>query len=120
MRAWTAAILTSAMLLAPLSAPRSQQAPEDQVANGRRLALMICGACHVVASDPANIPILDPPAQDLQVRARRSVLPEAVLRQMLTSDHSKVGPGEAMPNPQLVDYQIDAIIAYFQSLRGNR
>jgi hypothetical protein len=31
-----------------------------------------------------------------------------------------VGPDQTMPNPRLADYQIEEIIAYFETLRPDR
>ena len=36
---------------------------------------------------------------------------------MLSSGHRYVGPNQAMPNPRLAQYQIDEIVALFDTLR---
>ena len=45
---------------------------------------------------------------------------EAALRQLLASDHRRIGPAQAMPNPRLNDNQIDAIVAYFEALKAEK
>ena len=34
------------------------------------------------------------------------------------AEHRHVGPEQAMPNPRLNDYQIEAIVAYFETLKA--
>ena len=52
--------------------------------------------------------------------ARRPSFTEAILRQLLTSEHRRVGPAQAMPNPRLNDSQIDDIVAYFEALKAEQ
>jgi mono/diheme cytochrome c family protein len=50
--------------------------------------------------------------------ARRPWFTETSLRQLLASNHRRVGPDQAMPNPRLSENQIDAIVAYLEALRA--
>lgn len=87
----------------------------DKVAAGHNFALAVCAACHQVAKDQSSKPLLNPPAPSFTMIAQRTNLTEAVLRQFLSSTHGNAG--STMPNPQLVDYQVDELIAYILSLR---
>jgi mono/diheme cytochrome c family protein len=113
--------LVTLLLVASLVSPAQVEATSvDQVAAGRKLAEMICGACHVVTTRPDERPVLNPPATSFAVLAQRPSLTEKSLREFLGSNHRNLGPAEAMPNPQLVDYQIDEIVAYFETLKTAR
>lgn len=108
-------------LFANLPSPAQTEVTSiDQVAAGRKLAEMICGACHVVTTRRDERPVLNPPAISFAVLAQRPSLTEKSLREFLGSNHRNLGPAEAMPNPRLVDYQIDEIVAYFGTLKAAR
>jgi cytochrome c553 len=102
----------------PAVSPFTDQDFADQVAEGRKLAYTVCGVCHVVPDKP-NTPLAmrfsAPSFVDL---ARRLTFTEVTLRQLLTSEHRRVGPAQAMPNPRLNDSQIDDIVAYFEELKA--
>jgi mono/diheme cytochrome c family protein len=102
----------------PANSPFTDQLFVDQLAEGRALAQRICGACHVVSenSDEAR-PIARLPAPSFAELARRSSLTQEGLRDLLSSGHRFLGPNQAMPNPRLAQYQIDEIIALFETLR---
>jgi mono/diheme cytochrome c family protein len=106
-------------LSAGLASPtQAQVSSDDQIAAGRKFAERVCGACHVVTQLHDEVPILMPPAPSFAVLAQRSALMEESLREFLGSNHRNLGPAEAMPNPRLVDYQIDEIVAYFMALKA--
>jgi len=104
----------------PTVSPFTDQDFVDQVAEGRRLAYTVCGVCHVVPDKP-NAPLAmgfsAPSFVDL---ARRPSFTEAALRQFLTSEHRRIGPSQAMPNPRLNDIQIDDIVVYFEELKAGQ
>jgi cytochrome c553 len=104
----------------PAVSPFTDQDFADQAAEGRRLAFSVCGVCHVVPDKP-NTPLgmrfAAPSFVDL---ARRPSFNEASLRQLLGSEHRRLGPAEAMPNPRLNDNQIDDIVAYFDVLKAEQ
>ncbi|MGB5085696.1 MAG: cytochrome c [Methylocystis silviterrae] len=100
--------------------PATQQAPSDVVTAGHNFAVKVCAACHVVAKDQKSSPILKPPAPSFSELVRRQNLSEDFLRQFLSSPHGNIGAKGKMPSPQLVDYQIDEVVAYLLSLRGRR
>jgi hypothetical protein len=80
----------------------------DQVVEGATLAYNDC--CHVVPDKP-NAPLaLGFSAPSFIDLARRPSFIEKTLRQLLASDHRRVGPAQAMPNPRLNDAQIEDIV----------
>jgi mono/diheme cytochrome c family protein len=92
----------------------------DRVAEGSTLAHTICGICHVVP-DKSNVPFgLSFPAPSFAELVRRSSFSEASLRQLLASNHRRVGPDQAMPNPRLSDDQIEEIVAYLDDLKAEQ
>ena len=104
----------------PAASPFTDQDFADQVAEGRKLASTICGVCHVVPDKP-NVPLgLRFSAPSFVDLARRPSFNEASLRQLLGSEHRRVGPAGAMPNPRLNDNQIDDIVAYFEALKAEQ
>ncbi len=95
-------------------------APIDPAAAGRSFAQRVCGACHVVTPQSREVPVLSPPAPSFMTLAQRPLLTEQTLREFLASNHGTMGPHEAMPNPRLVDYQIDEIVAFMMSLKAGK
>jgi cytochrome c553 len=102
----------------PVTSPFSDELFVDQLAEGRGLAHLICGACHVVAENANEVPVSKYPAPSFPELARRPSLTEDALRQLLSSNHRNLGQDQAMRNPRLADYQIEEIIAYFAALRA--
>jgi mono/diheme cytochrome c family protein len=107
--------LVSGFVLGVPSGPASAQ--EDQVARGHGLATLICSACHVAAPDQNFEPILRPPAPPFASIAQRNNVTADFLRTFLTTTHRDISSPNGMPNPQLLDYQIEDISAYILSLR---
>ena len=104
----------------PAVSPFTDQDFVDQVAEGRKLAYAVCGVCHVVPDKP-NAPLaMSFSAPSFVDLARRPSFTEATLRQLLTSEHRRIGPAQAMPNPRLNDSQIDEIVAYFEVLKAEQ
>jgi mono/diheme cytochrome c family protein len=113
--------LATLMLLAGLASPARAETPaSDQVAAGRNFAGRVCAACHAVTQQRGELPVLSPPAPSFAVLAQRPLLTEPALREFLASNHRGIGPHEAMPNPRLVDYQIDEIVAFMMALRAGK
>jgi mono/diheme cytochrome c family protein len=114
-------VLVAATLLVSLAlSSRAGAASGDQIAAGREFAERVCGACHVVTQQRDELPVLAPPGPSFAVLAQRPALTEQSLREFLGSNHRNLGPAEAMPNPRLVDYQINEIVTYFMSLKAGR
>lgn len=114
------AILSLALIAGFAPGALAQKPAADQIAAGRDFAHRVCGACHVVAQQRDELPVLAPPGPSFAVLAQRPRLTEAALREFLGSNHRSLGPAGAMPNPRLVDYQIDEIVAYLMSLKAGK
>ena len=91
---------------------------EATVSQGHRFALLVCAACHVVATDQEAPPILKTPGPSFDAIANRPETTEVSLRAFLKTTHGKIAIPAGMPNPQLVDYQVDEVISYILSLRN--
>jgi mono/diheme cytochrome c family protein len=115
-----AALLT--LMLSASFAPVAQAGTpnSNRIAAGRDFAQRVCGACHVVTPEREELPVLSPPATSFAVLAQRPSLTEQSLREFLRSNHGSMGPREAMPNPRLVNYQIDEIVAFMLSLKATK
>jgi mono/diheme cytochrome c family protein len=96
---------------------RAQDAATNDVQEGHRLATLICSACHVAARDQPFEPILRPPAPTFESIAQRSSITADSVRMFLSTTHRDISSPNGMPNPQLLDYQINQITAYLLSLR---
>jgi cytochrome c1 len=105
---------------APSNSPFSDQLFADQVAEGRALARQICGGCHVVAEDSRQSISGKPPTPSFAELVRRPSFSADGIRQFLASDHRRIGPAQAMPNPRLAEYQIEEIVAYLETLKARQ
>ncbi len=114
------ALLTLMLSLAFVSPARAETPNGDLVAAGRSFAQRVCGACHVVTPQSRELPLLSPPGPSFAALAQRPLLTEQTLREFLASNHGTMGPHDAMPNPRLVDYQIDEIVAFMMSLKAGK
>jgi cytochrome c553 len=104
----------------PANSPFPNQLFMDQIAQGRTLAHAICGACHVISDASKEKPAARFPTPSFVEIASRPSFSADDLRQLLRSSHRYVGPDQAMPNPRLVEYQIEAIVAFFETLQADR
>ncbi|MBR0843233.1 hypothetical protein JQ607_23795 [Bradyrhizobium liaoningense] len=104
----------------PANSPFSDQLFADQIAQGRALAQGTCGLCHIVSDGSRETPAFRFPAPSFSEIASRPSFSANDLRQLLTSNHRRVGPNQAMLKPKLVEYQIDAIVAFFETLQVDR
>jgi hypothetical protein len=104
----------------PANSPFTDQLFVDQVAEGRGLAHAICGNCHVVAEGANERPAMRIPAPSfVEIATRPGFSPDSI-RDLLTSGHRYLGPSQGMPNPRLASYQVEEIIAVFETLRAER
>ena len=110
----------STTIQAPPHPPFSDQLFADQIAEGRALAHGTCGLCHVISDSSRETPAFRLPAPSFSEIASRPSFSADDLRQLLTSNHRRVGPNQAMLKPKLVEYQIDAIVAFFETLQADR
>jgi len=98
--------------------PFTNQLFVDQIAEGRALAHAICGNCHVVSDSANERPDSRIPAPSFPELASRPGFSAEIIREMLTSGHRHLGPNQAMPNPRLASYQIEEVVAFFQTLQA--
>jgi mono/diheme cytochrome c family protein len=112
---WLAAFGVAAT--AAWTARAQQPTATDDVQQGRRLADLICSNCHVAAPDQRVPPYLQPPAPSFESIAQRSTANAGDVRMFLASAHQDVAKPEGVPNPQLLDFQIEQVTAYLMSLR---
>jgi mono/diheme cytochrome c family protein len=103
----------------PVTSPAPNQLFADQVAEGRALVRSTCGMCHVVADAAKEPSTFRPPAPAFAEIVSRPSYSADGLRLFLTSSHRRLGPDHAMPNPRLSEYQIEAIVAYLETLRAD-
>lgn len=104
----------------PLTLPVPNQLFVDQVAEGRALAHSSCGTCHVVADAAREAPAPRPSAPGFQDIVSRPSFSADGLRKFLASNHRRLGPVQAMPNPRLSENQIEAIVAYLETIRADQ
>lgn len=108
-------ILSTLLIPLALCIASETSAQEENVSKGRALAQEICAQCHDIGRDRPYTPIMQPPAPSFDALARRHKLDEANLRRFLAAPHGGVLAKTKMPNPELLDYQIDAITAYLRT-----
>jgi len=104
----------------PLTLPVPNQLFVDQVSEGRALARASCATCHVVSDAAKQASALQPPAPAFPEIVNRPSFSADAIRQLLTSNHRRLGPDQTMPNPRLSEYQIEAIVAYLETLRADQ
>lgn len=108
-------ILSTLLIPLVLCAASETSAEEQEVSNGRALAQEICAYCHDIGRDRPFTPIIQQAAPSFETLARRHKLDEANLRRFLAAPHGGVLGKTKMPNPELLDYQIDALLAYLRT-----
>ena len=86
------------------------------VQKGHFLATMICSICHVAAPDQPHEPIMRPPAPSFASIARKKAFDAESLTHFIKTTHRGLYNPQGMPNPDLMDYQIKQIVAYFLTL----
>jgi cytochrome c553 len=88
----------------------------DDVQKGHFLASTICAICHVAAPDQSHQPIMKPPAPSFASIVRQKKYDAESLTHFMKTTHRGLDNPLGMPNPDLMDYQIKQIVAYFLSL----
>jgi mono/diheme cytochrome c family protein len=113
-------LISIVVFLAVASACRAQEARVTDVRAGHRLAIMVCGNCHVAAPDQPESPILRPPAESFASIAQRETVTVDWVENYLKTTHRGLDRPKGMPNPQLLDFQAKQVAIYLLSLRKNR
>jgi mono/diheme cytochrome c family protein len=88
----------------------------DDVQKGHLLASTICAVCHVAAPDQPHQPIMTPPAPSFASIVRQKTFDAESLTRFMKTTHRGLDNPLGMPKPELMDYQIKEIVAYFISL----
>lgn len=104
----------------PLTLPVPNQLFVDQVAEGRSLAHASCATCHVVADAARDAPPPRPSAPGFREIVSRPSFSADGVRNFLASNHRRLGPDQAMPNPRLSENQIESIVAYLEAIRADQ
>ncbi|KRQ03171.1 hypothetical protein AOQ71_30965 [Bradyrhizobium manausense] len=104
----------------PLTLPVPNQLFVDQVSEGRAIANATCGTCHVVADAAKEAPAFRPSPPAFPEIINRPSFSADGLRHFLTSGHRRLGPDQAMPNPRLTESQVEAVVAYLETLRADQ
>jgi mono/diheme cytochrome c family protein len=117
MASHTAGFLVAASAFVFAAHGLAQPASTDPLQASRALTQASCGACHVVAPDAKDKPVLTPPAPSLVVVARRPAFSADALQKRLAFGHGRGSPKGAPPHPQLNDSQIEQVVGYVMSLR---
>jgi mono/diheme cytochrome c family protein len=109
-----------AVILLAQGAALAEEPGKNYAAQGHAFALQVCGNCHVVEKGQHPPLVLKHPASSFSAIIARGEANEAWLRAFLSKSHGNVGRAQKMPNPQLADFEIDKIVAYFRQLKKEK
>ncbi len=112
----TLASLVFALLFIGRSWGQPDALNAEEVQKGHELAIHICGICHVAAPDQPYQPIRRPPASSFAAIVRQKTFDAESLTRFMKATHRGLDNPQGMPNPDLMDYQIKEVVAYFLSL----
>ena len=87
------------------------------VRRGHFLAIKICAVCHVAGPDQPAKPMMNPPAPSFESIAQRKHVDAASLKNFMNTTHRGLDHPKGMPNPDLMDDQVEEVVAYILSLR---
>ena len=90
----------------------------DDVQKGHALAIKLCGICHVAAPDQPYKPRMKPPVPSFASIIRKKTFDAESLASFLTTTHRGLDNPKGMPNLDLMDFQVNQIVAYFLSLQN--
>ncbi|MGZ3274732.1 MAG: c-type cytochrome [Caulobacteraceae bacterium] len=110
-------ILIGGLVLSLALAARAFAAEADDVAEGKRLALQTCTACHRVAADQTRAPSLKPEAPTFVSVANGPSLDAANLHDFLMSQHRSQKTPPDMPTMVLSEREASLLTLYIASLR---
>jgi mono/diheme cytochrome c family protein len=89
----------------------------DTARKGHDLATVACSNCHQVAIDQRAAPVLTSPAPSFDSIAQRSDINADVLEHFIITTRRSVDHPTSMPNPYLLEYQVQEVVTYILSLR---
>ena len=97
------------------------EAGASEIARGKHLAQLLCGACHLVAQDQEFPPYLKQATPSFFEIAARPQTNSSSLRRFLTSTHwDQKSIPMRMPNPLLTEEQTRTLSHYILCLRSDR
>jgi mono/diheme cytochrome c family protein len=89
----------------------------DTARKGHDLATIACSHCHQVAVDQRATSVLASPAPSFDSIAQRSDINADRLEHFITSTRRNLDHPTDMPNPYLLEYQVQQVVTYILSLR---
>jgi len=105
------------VMFAVIATPTWAEDAVNDVQAGRRVAFLVCNACHVVAPDQRYPPTLTPPGPSFESIAQRPDVSIESIQKFLTMTHRDASNPRAMPNPELIDSYMRQVATYILSLR---
>jgi mono/diheme cytochrome c family protein len=108
------AVMLSVVSMAAWS---EQASADDDIQQGHHWANTICAICHVATPDQGIEPLLHPPGPPFESIAQRPGISAEWIRNFLATTHHDIGSAKGMPNPMLLDFQMEQVAAYIMSLR---
>lgn len=105
------------VVLGVIVTPSWAEETADDAQKGRRVAVLVCDPCHVIARDDTHRPTLEPPAPSFDLIAQRQDVSIESLQRFLTTTHRDAGNLRSMPDPQLIDSYAKQVASYILSLR---
>jgi mono/diheme cytochrome c family protein len=119
-RATTGAVAALAALpIVLIAGPASAQMVNsaDTARRGHDLATVACSNCHQVAIEQRGAQLRAPPAASFDSIAQRPDINADVLEHFINSTRRNVDHPTGMPNPYLLEYQVQQVVTYILSLR---
>jgi len=109
----------TALTILPIAGPAWAQMVNsaETARKGHDLATVVCSNCHQLAVDQRAAPILAPPAPSFDSIAQRPDINADVLEHFIITTRRSVDHPTSMPNPYLLEYQVQEVVAYILSLR---
>jgi mono/diheme cytochrome c family protein len=110
--------LTYGLMIGLFTVAAANAATVKPETTGRLLARSACSYCHVVTEDQGFAPPLRPQGPDFLAIAANRKNSAKQLRRFLLTTHKDVANSAGMPNPLLTNKQIDNIVGFILSQRG--
>jgi mono/diheme cytochrome c family protein len=112
------ALLATLSILAIANPARAQMVNSaDTVRKGRALATIACANCHQVAVDQRSTSVLASLAPSFDTIAQRPGVNADVLEHFISTTRRNAEHPTDMPNPYLLEYQVQQVVTYILSLR---
>jgi cytochrome c1 len=111
--------LLAALPILAIAAPAGAQMVNSAhtARKGHDLATIACSHCHQVSFDQRATPVLATPAPSFDSIAQRPDINADVLEHFISSTSRNLDHPTDMPNPYLLEYQVQQVVTYILSLR---